>query len=193
MDKFGIINRALVGTGNNRILVLNDGSDEAIAAETAFERSLDYLISEHQWPFATKLVDLQRTGASDQEPFTDVFAIPQEAWHLRTVRYKDGGATAAYDLKQDGIHACVESGLQAVIVTRPNVDSTWHGSATEVLTMFVEAHLFRSLNEDMTSGDQREAAAELRLSRASSRVDQQTPARNAYTGSVRRSMRRRRV
>ena len=193
MDKLGIINRALVGTGNERLFVLNDGSAEAVAAETSFERALDYLAGEHQWPFATEIADLQRLGVSDQEPFTDLFAVPGTAWHLRGVRHKDGGSNAVYDLKRDGIHACVDRDLQAVFVIRPVVDSQWHPSASEVLTMFVEAHIYRGLNEDIRSGDAREAAAELRLNKASSRVDQQSPARNAYTPSVRRTRLRRRV
>lgn len=195
MDKLGIINRALVGTGNNVLFILNDGSDEALAADHAFDRSLEYLMGEHQWPFKTTQQTLTRTGASDLQPFTDLYQLPTDCWHLRSVRLIAGGHTVHYHLNQEGIHTCYGAAnpLQAIFVTAPVLDSSWHPSAIEVLTMFTEAHLYRGLNEDITSGDSREAAAEQRLSRARSRVDQQNPARNAYRKSGRILRRTRRV
>ncbi|MEM7428449.1 MAG: hypothetical protein AAF441_20345 [Pseudomonadota bacterium] len=193
MDKRGIINRALSGTGNNQILILGENSDEALAAETAFDRALEYMIGEHQWPFVTKTADLARKGDSDVAPFTDLFHLPTDAWHMRTVTRKGYTGSIAHLINMVGIHTCISTGLQAVYVVNPGVDSTWHPTAVEALTTLTEAHLYRGLNEDMDMGDQREQAAELKLMKARSRVDQQNPARNAYKRTGRLTRRTRRV
>jgi hypothetical protein len=64
MDKLACINRALQATGNNKLTVLNDDSPEGDQSEIAFERALDYLMSEHQRPLATSDAVLFRPGAS---------------------------------------------------------------------------------------------------------------------------------
>lgn len=182
MEKLAIINRALIATGSLPLDKKADGSDEWIVADSSFDRAIEYLISEHKWPFATESVDLTSTGSSSFKDFSYIYAYPANAWHLRTIWYEDSQTTATYEIVGNVIHAYVETGLQALYVKKPSLvsDPAWHPQASEVLTLMVEVGLLRGLNEDFAEAERREARAEAMLRKAAARVDQQTPARNLY-------------
>ena len=193
MEKLKVINRALSATANRTVDMLRDGSAEGLAAEFAFDRAVDFLLSEHDWPFQTRLAGLQRLGDSELSPFRNKFAYPQEAWHLRSVLLEQTGTPVEYRLVGNEIHAFQDAGLNAYYVEQPppsGSDSAWHASATEVLTLFVEVFILRDLNEDYAEAAAREQAALLRLPRAAARTDQQSSPRDAFQSKVRKARRR---
>lgn len=193
MDKFTICNRALVATGNNRIETLGEGSDEGLHVEEAFDRAIQYLMAEHQWPFKTTDADLVRTGDSTLDPYEHSFALPQDCWHLRSVKTRQGGYDIQYIIHDNEVQSYLDSGIFAVYVKTPVLDDTWHASAVEVLTLLVESYLLRSLNEDFVEANSRRQEADTMLSRSRSRVDQQSSPRPGYKSMIGATRRRRRV
>lgn len=192
MDKLTIINRALVASGNQRVLVAEDGTDEWIAADTAFERAIDYLMGMHAWPFATKTLALTRNGDGYKLPWTDRWQYPTDCWHLRTVYDPDTGQPLNYTILKHEIHTRDIDAPEAIYVLRPDMGSTWHPSAFEVITLLVEAELWRGLNGDPSRGDATWTKAENMLIRAAVRADQQTSPRQSKSsraGAARRTRR----
>lgn len=190
MDKLTIINRALVATGQERLAALEDGSDEWIAADTAFERALDYLMAVHQWPFATKMLTLQRVGDGPRVPYIEAYQYPPDCWHLRTVVNTETGQPIPYIIVAHQICLKTVDPAKAVYVTRPDVSSIWHPMANECLTTFVEAQLWSGLAGEPEIGEGVWRRATDMAQQASARVDQQTGARQAKSsraGAARRT------
>jgi hypothetical protein len=195
MDLLTVIRRALAATGNNLIDALNDGSDEWQVSNAAFDRSIDWLVAEHDWPFEKKVVTLQRTGNSNLPPYKHAFAFPQNAWHLRAIIEDKAGTTVPYAIVGNEIHAFVDSGLLAVYIDQPpptGSDPNWHPAATEILTQLVEVGCLRGLNEDYAEATSREDRVVTRLMRAGARTDQQSPPRRGFNSTIARARRRRR-
>lgn len=190
MEKLAIINRALSASGNGQLLVLNDGSDEWIAADNAFERAVDFLVSQNVGAFPTKTVDLQRVGDAARKPYTDAFQFPPDAWHLRTVFDIDTGQSVSYTIIENKILAKQDSNLRALYIIRPPMNQTWHGAVVEFITMAVEAELQRGLNEDPETGLAMMKVAENQLFSSLTKVDQQSGPRQAKSsraGAARRT------
>jgi hypothetical protein len=190
MEKLQIINRALSATGNTQLITLNDGSDEWIAADNAFERAVDFLVSQNVGAFPTKTADLNRVGDAARKPFTDAFQYPPDAWHLRTVFDTETGQSVSYTIIENKILAMQESGLRALYITRPPYNQTWHGAVVEYITMAIEAELQRGLNEDPETGIAMMRTAEERLLGSLTKVDQQSGPRQAKSsraGAARRT------
>lgn len=190
MEKLQIINRALSASGNGQLLVLNDGSDEWLAADNAFERAVDFLVSQNVGAFPTKTVDLQRVGDAARAPYTDAFQYPPDAWHLRTVFDIDTGQAVSYTIIENKILAKQDSNLRALYIIRPPMNQTWHGAVVEGITMWVEAECQRGLNDDPDTGIALMKVAEQRLLSALTKVDQQSGPRQAKSsraGAARRT------
>jgi hypothetical protein len=195
MDKLTIINHALVATGNTRLDTLADGSDEWLAADSAFERAISFLLVTHKWPFATADAALETDGTSSFKNFEHTYPLPQNCWHLRQIYYEGTAQGAGYELVANVIHAYVSTGLRAYFIEQPEtLDASllWHPAAEEVLALMVEAGLLRSLNEDHGEATSRWNEAELRMRQAAVRANQQTPARNIYRGGMTVARHRRR-
>lgn len=190
MDKLAIINRALSASGNGQLLIPNDGSDEWIAADNAFERAIDFLMSQNVGAFATKTADLQRVGDAVRPPYTDAMQYPPDCWHLRTVFETDSGQTVPYIIIENRILTKQGTKLRALYIVRPDMNQTWHGAVVEYITMAVEAELQRGLNDDAETGIAMMRAAEQRLLGSLTKVDQQTGPRQgklSRAGSARRT------
>lgn len=192
MDKLKIINRALTSTGNNPLIELNDGSDEWVAADNAFERAIDFLVAEHQWNFTTETRDLVRAADSPRPPYLHAMAIPDDCWHLRTVFETVYGQPIPYVIVNNQILTKIDTGIRALMVVRPTDETAyrWHPAAVEVLTLLVEADLWKGIGGDPATGDATWNRAVGMLSRAASRVDQQQGPRQtkmSRVGSARRS------
>lgn len=190
MDKLTILNRALIASGNEPLQDMNDGSAEWVAAHTAFERAIDYLVSQHQWPFATKTLTLTQTGTARRPPMTMKWQYPTDCWHLRTVYDADTGQSINYRIIQHEIETGDIEGPVALYVVRPDMSGRWHPAANECLTLMVEAELWSGLNGDPDRGQGVRGRAENMLMRAQARVDQQSSppqAKSSRAGAARRS------
>lgn len=180
MDDLKVINNALSFTGNFTVSTLNDGSDEAIAAEIALQRAKDFIVAAYEWSFHTKTAALTRLGDSDMPPFAHAMQYPPDCWHLRSVIGDQGGTPMEHRIVQGKIHTMYDTGILAFYVTDPTSDQDWHPLATEALTIFVESGIYRGLNEDQTAADRRWQDGEAMLARAAGRDGQQSSPRPIY-------------
>jgi hypothetical protein len=190
MQDLDIINRALSNTGNLTLTEQNDGSDEGQAAEIAFQRAKEYLVSVYEWPWHTLTKAPTRIGASDMPPYVHALQYPPDCWHLRSVIDEAYGVPQQHRLQGGKIHTFSDTGILLFYVTTPFFSSAWHPLATEALTIFTEAYLWRGLNDDAGSADKRMQDAENMLARAAGRAGQQDSPRFIYrsrAGTARRS------
>lgn len=193
MDKLALINRALVATGNNRVNVLNDGSEEWQVADEAFDRAIEDLTTRRKWPFATTVQNLIGAPVNPSSRFSDAFVLPADVLHVKGV-WVDGYLTSEYEIIGRTLSLTL-NGATAVrlhAITAPAA-SAWHPQAAEILTRMVEVGCLRGLNEDFDEAYRREAKLEERLLEAGTTIDQQTPARNAFQSTIREARRARRV
>jgi len=191
MDKLVILNRALAGTGNTIINVLNDGSDEWLTADMAFDRAIEDLTSRHRWPFASASFTPAEVATNPSEKYENAWALPPTVFHVKQV-YVDGYQTNLYEII--GRTLCLDATeLVTIAYIGMPESSAWHPQAAEILTQMVEVGCLRGLNEDFDEADSRERKLEQRLIEARSTVDMQNPARNQFQSAIRDARRRRRV
>jgi len=193
MDKLAIINRALSATGNSTLLVLGDGSAEWIAADNAFERAIDFLVSQNVGAFANKTLDLVRVGDSPRPPYLHAMQYPVDCWHLRTVFDTTWGQPVDYIIIANQILTKVDTGIRALYVIRPPINATWHGAVVEYITMALESELQRGLNDDAETGMALLREAEKRLLSSITKVDQQTGPRQAKMSAAGSNRRLRKI
>ncbi len=196
MDKLTVINNALTATGNNRVNILHDPSDEYQVADTAFDRAIKVLTSRHAWPFATTIENLVRVpddeNLSKRYP-QNGFRIPQppQVLHVKEI-YHCNRILIEYEILGFILSCRHDSDIAAKVVRAPD-DALWHPMAEEVLTLMVEAGCLRSLNEDMVEARIRDQTAEAMIAETRSHLDQQNPARNTYVSKIARARRTRRI
>lgn len=194
MDKLTVINNALIATGNNRVNILNDPSDEYQVASNAFERAIKVLRVTHAWPFSETIVALVRAPNTDNKSrrYPDhCFLLPTTALHVGDIIH-DQTPLTAYEIIGDKVSCDYPDSIYARAVFEAP-DAVWHPLAEEVLTLMVEAGCLRGLNEDFKEAANADAKATGMLYDARSRVDQQNPARNLYRSSIAAARRTRRV
>jgi len=193
MDKLQILNRALAATGNTIVNVLNDGSDEWMVADMAFDRAIEDLISRHRWPFAAASFTPSEVATNPSERYENAFALPPTVFHVKSVNV-DGYQTNLYEIIGRTLSLDTDaSGLVTVAYIGMPESSAWHPQAAEILTQMVEVGCLRGLNEDFDEADSRHRWVESRLIEARSTVDQQNPARNQFQSTIRDARRQRRI
>lgn len=198
MEKLTVLNDALLATGNNRLNVLNDGTDEWLVANQAFDRAVRDLASRHNWPFGKATADLVPADTDDNpsKVHSVAYLLPTDVFHLvRVLVSVDGDSNdpaQLEDYEMIGRYLCsdYDSGLSIEYMTTP-ADAAWHPQAAEILTTYVEAGCFRGLNEDFVEADKALVRAESRLIEARPRVDRQNPVQNAYNTSIKAARRSR--
>lgn len=194
MDKLVIINNALAATGNNRVNVLNDPSDEYQTANPAFERALRFLTARHSWPFASTIELLVRAPDADNKSRRfreNGFRLPPNTLHVKEV-FWDTAPLTDYEIIGSILSCRYDSEVYANVVMQVSEEKL-HPMAEEILTLYVEAGCLRGLNEDFSEATRREQRAEALLEEARPHVDQQNPARNMYKSSIAAARRSRRV
>lgn len=190
MDELTICNRALGATGNRQLTALHDGTDEAVIVGQAFDRGLEDLISQHNWPFARTSADLVATTPNPSQVYAYAHALPSDCLHLRAV-FVGGYKTENYEVF--GRRVCLDddSDVSIEYIAEP-ADADWHPQAAEVLTLMVEAALLRAFNEDFTEATRRDQAVQIKLAQVRPLVNQENGARNAYMSTVAEARYRRR-
>lgn len=188
-DKLDIINECLVLTGNDPVAVAEDGSDEWLVASAAYEAAVRHMLDEHDWKFATRIVALGRTGASDDARFSDVYARPADALHIVWVRVSDAETT--WRVIGNSIYVNGPDSVTAKVVIDKD-PTRWPGLFVKALSCFVLGGIYRGLNEDPGEADTQEKKAEAYLMRARTRGDQEEPKRGMMKSRARLMRRRRR-
>ena len=194
MDKLTILNNALLGTGNNPVIAINESTDEYRVANAAFERWLRFLTARHTWPFASTVESLVRIPDADNKSrrfSQNGFRLPPNTLHVKQVYY-DTAPLTDYEIIGDVLSCRPSENIYAEVVQQTSEEKL-HPMAEEVLTIYVEAGCLRGLNEDQVEARNREQAAELLLQEARPHVDQQNPARNIYKSKIAMARRTRRV
>lgn len=174
MDRLTIINDALLSTGNNPLNVEYDGSDEWLAADSAFRRAVSYLLSKHRWNFATTTVSL--AGLVPQSPsglahYDKAYALPGDCLHVAAA-YLNGFPLSEYEIVDHKLCCPYDAGVTIKYVRTPSPDQ-WPPMFIELLTMKVEAHLMRGINEDPAEARARDNRVDAELAEFRSQSDQE--------------------
>jgi hypothetical protein len=83
ISKLDIINDAMLATANSPFNVIDDGSDEWVAASNFYDRALRETLVQHDWKFSLALAAMTRTGTSSYPGFQDIYQPPADCLQLR--------------------------------------------------------------------------------------------------------------
>jgi hypothetical protein len=87
LDKLGVINSALLASGDNAVNVADDGSDEWEVSSPAYERALGYIMESHGWGYAALVIALTPSATAPQDTNWDTaFPIPPDCVHIIWVK-----------------------------------------------------------------------------------------------------------
>lgn len=194
-DKIGIMNDALIATGNEPVTV-EDGSPQWIAASTAYERALPLVLSKHNWPFGTTTIALGRLGASAYPGFLDIYAKPVDCLHLENVWRTDlvfpgqvfdeetYPPALNYKVIGDQIHCTAPLGATALYLVNPGSATNWSPGFAEALRREIESLLYQGLNDEADEAKITKALARAELAEARAKVDSESPSRVAFRSSM---------
>lgn len=190
MDKLTIINRALTATGNDRVS-LNDGTPEWVAAEEAFDRCIDDVITAHGWPFARTSIALVAAPSNPSKKYDYAHVIPPQVLVIKGV-YVDGYKTEIFERLGNVLCLDHDSGIEIEFIENPP-EERWHLQAAEALTQKMEVAFLRSLNEDFGEARLKERDIELVvMPKVRAMIDAENPARNVWRGGATQARERRR-
>jgi len=203
VDKLGIINSALLGTGDNTVNVADDGSDEWNVCSSAYETALAYIMEGHSWGFATQVATLQPSPIAPTDNAWDTaYPLPADLVHLIWVRINQGSASdtgqpCLYDILQGQLVVNAQGGpppppaaVTPSIITIKYVTNNYADPtlATPTFAMalqtYVMSGIYRGLHEDSTEADRTYQAAEAILQQARTRYDQQKPKRSFFNSRI---------
>lgn len=210
VDKLGIINSALTGTGDNVVNVADDGSDEWNVCSSSYETALAYVMESHSWGFATKVATLTASPAAPANTQWDTaYPLPPDLVHLIWVRINQStigvGQPTLYDIEQGQLVINAQGGpppppapQTPSVVTIKYVTNTYSdptfATPTFALALqtYVMSGIYRGLHEDTAEADRVYLAAERMLQQARTRYDQQKPKRSFFNSRITASRRVRR-
>lgn len=210
VDKLGIINSALMGTGDNLVNAADDGSDEWNVAASAYETALGYIMEGHSWGFATKTATLQPSPtAPANNQWDTAYPLPPDLVHLIWVRINQSatgvGQPTLYDIEQGSLVINAQGGppppspaQTPSVITIKYVSNTYSDPAASTPTFvlalqtYVMSGIYRGLHEDTAEADRVYLAAERILQQARTRYDQQKPKRSFFNSRITASRRVRR-
>lgn len=194
IDKLGVVNAALLATGNNPVVVAGDNSDEWRVGSSAYDRMLPVVLAKHDWKFQTEIAALVRTGNSQFPGYQDAFAKPVDCLHLENVW--DTYLASLIDpnwyptgMSRDGIRAppmeyriigdqvnctTVTGAATCLYVPQPN-NASVSALFQEALTTAIEVLITRGLNEDMEAAEALAKLAEEDLREARASNDSEEP------------------
>jgi hypothetical protein len=219
LDKLSLINEQLAMTGNNLVSVANDGSDEWAVTSAGYETGMEYMLDSHEWKQLTRVLTLQPTGqVPGDDQFDTVYNKPPDCIHVIWLRVSYAGGTGGsdfplnYQIVGNQIYVNLFGGgtntgtttptvtLKCVSSNIPNQNPASTGDLgpfmlrtfMTALRKFVEAAIYRGLNEDPAEARQSEGAARMLLQEARTRSDQEQPKRAIFNYRITASRRVRR-
>jgi hypothetical protein len=181
-SRLQIINDALIATGNAPLNVEYDGSDEWVAAESAYRRAVGSILASHAWNFATTTVPLASALASSPSPLFEIaFALPSDCLHVEAV-FLRGMPLSAYQIVDDRLCLNSAGDVSITYVRTPPADR-WPLQFVEALTVRVEEMLLRGLNEEDTRADRRLAVFRQMIEDVKFQTDSQEGRRAVFKSS----------
>ncbi len=204
VDKLGICNSALLGTGDNLVAVADDGSDEWNVCSSAYETALAYIMEGHTWGFATQVATLQPSPTAPADTAWDTaYPLPADLVHLIWVRINQDsddlnvGQPCLYDILQGQLVVNAQGGppppadpVTPSFISIKYVSNTYSdptlASPTFVMALqaYVVSGIYRGLHADITSADRAYQQAEFILQQARTRYDQQKPKRSFFNSRI---------
>lgn len=105
MNQVEICNLALIRIGvPKRITAIDEDSLEAIACLAVWEQTLNDLLTDHPWSFATEAAELSEiSGGPDLEEWEYAYQIPNDCLFVRRLVYNN-----EYEIFGDEIHTDAE-------------------------------------------------------------------------------------
>jgi len=213
LDKVGLINSALVLTGDNLVAAADDGSDEWNVASAAYERGLGYAAESHSWGFAKLVATLNPSPTAPPDTQWDTaYPIPADCVHIIWLKINQDTASAVnvqtaqptlYDLQVVGGVSCIVVNAQGgpppppspvapAVITLCYISNAGAlcdpsmGTPTLIVALqaFVQAGIYNGLHEDTAQGAAMWKFAEEMLQRARTRYDQQKPKRQFFNSRI---------
>lgn len=180
-----IINNALVTTGNEALNVEYDGSPEWQVADVAYRRAVASGIARFRWPWAKTSETLVATGDDPPSPRWEfAYARPATALHVVGIYLEDAPLTRFEQVDtticMDVDASAYDAGALKCLFVREPPEGQFPAGFREYVTMVVEAHLYRGLNEDPAEARARERDAEGYLTELRTLTTQESGKRAAF-------------
>jgi hypothetical protein len=183
VNRLSIINDALIATGNTPCTSEFDGSDEWRVGLSGFERAVNWMLGRHPWGFAKITTPpLARLPEAASDRFKNTFLLPTDRLLLRAVFWR-GVPLAAWGIVDDKLCVDPDGEITAEIIRRAP-EAQWSPTFIGALTTYVEAIIYRGLNDDPEQGAARERRADSMADDAEFNDDVQTPGRAMFVGRV---------
>lgn len=160
MSEVSICNRALGWLGANRITSLIDEQTEAVVCRESYAAARDYVLADHDWPFAIRRYKLPRLAVPPNFGFTNAFQLPEETIRVITLnerQHADTVTTQGIDWQVEGDTVVTSEGSANVrVVARiTNTDLFSPG-----FVQCVSARLAADIAVGLTGSQQRETSME---------------------------------
>jgi hypothetical protein len=220
VDKLGVINSALTSTGDNIVLVAEDGSDEWNICSNTYETALAYIMESHSWGYATVVATLQPSPTPPTDSDWDTaYPLPPDLVHLIWAKINQNAGVPNATVSQLTTYNIMGTQTGPVLVINAQggppppspaqtpaavtikyisnsgalCDSP-NGTPTMIVALqtYVISGIYRALHEDVNEADRANTAAERMLQMARTRYDQQMPKRKFFNSRMTASRRIRR-
>lgn len=197
LQKIDVINSALSQTGDNPVLVADDGSDEWNTCSPAYEDALPAMIESHPWGWTSDVRVLQpAANKPDDDQYDTACNLPPDLVHLVWVRLND--MPCVWDLLNNQLVVNAMGGPPApapgtvtpAIITikgafATNSDPTYATPLfVSALKRFVMAGIYRGLHEDTATAVAMTKEAKEILAVAKTRHDEQKPKRAMFNSHI---------
>jgi hypothetical protein len=198
-SKLSIINTALLLKGQNTVNEEDDGSQEWNVCSAAYDQGAKHLLQEHDWKFATDIVELSRVGDSPDHAYEDEYARPSNVLQVIWVKLTDDVSenTSGFettDWKLVGNKILVSDGgveVVAKVVLEPDPNE-WPPMFVSALQEYVFSGIEGGLKKNINAEMAHKSSALEFLNRAKTRTDQQEPKRALFKTRHRTARRYRR-
>ena len=202
VDKMNIINDAMLATANQPFTVIDDGSDEWIAASNFYDRSLRETLVQHDWKFATIIAPMTRVGSSNYPGYQDVYEPPPDVLQLRhcydqrvaaliqpldtwTIS-KEGKRLPPMDYRVLGglVHCIAPLGAGCLYVQNPSNETGLTVGFAAAVTRLLEQYLYQGFNEDPQAAAGIDKKVHEKLQQARQQDDEVEPRRIPFRSGM---------
>lgn len=215
IDKLGLVNSALMSTGDNLVAAAEDGSDEWNVCSNTYETSLAYIMESHSWGYASLVAILQPSSTPPTDTDWDTaYPLPADLVHLIWAKIDQNAGTPGAQSPQLATYDIMGAANGPILVINaqggppppspPNAPATvtikyvsnqgalcdaTNGTPTMILALqaYVVSGIYRALHEDVAEADRVYQGAEKLLQMARTRYDQQKPKRAFFNSRMRAS------
>ena len=147
-SKFDLCNSALSRISANAITSFEDGTTESNVAGREYDQTVEHLLGEHRWRFATKQSTPNKLTEAPTDEWQAFFQMPADCLALQAV--KVNSLPIEFDRYEDKI-ACDADAVTIDYTCRPD-ESQWPPHFRELVILKLEAIFTKSIRRDATLG-----------------------------------------